>query len=131
MTELLIRGGWVVGEAASVRADVHVRDGVIVAVGEDLEVPDGARVIEAEGSWVGPGFVDLHTHLREPGGEAAETVASGARAAAVGGFTAIVAMPNTEPAIDSVDTAAYVLSRGRHAVVDVAVAGAITVGRRG
>ncbi len=131
MTELLIRGGWVVGEAATVRADVHVRDGAIVSVGEDLDVPTGALVIDAEGCWVGPGFVDLHAHLREPGGEAAETVASGARAAAVGGFTAIVAMPNTEPAIDSVDTASYVLSRGRHAVVDVAVAGAITVGRRG
>ena len=131
MCEFVIRGGWVVGPSSTVRADVYVRNGVIVAVGEDLDTPLSAPVIDAQGSWVGPGFVDLHSHLREPGAEATETVESGARAAALGGYTAIVAMPNTEPAIDSVDIAAYVLSRGRHAIIDVAVAGAITVGRAG
>ena len=73
-----------------------------------------------------PGFVDLHTHLREPGREAAETIESGARAGALGGYCALVAMPNTEPALDSVALVAYVLERGARTPLDVAVAGAIT-----
>ena len=80
---------------------------------------------------MGPGLVDLHAHLREPGGEEAETIESGARAAALGGYTAVVAMPNTEPACDSAAVVSQVLGRARDALCDVAVAGAITVGRRG
>ena len=78
-----------------------------------------------------PGLVDLHTHLREPGGEIAETVESGTRAAAVGGYTAVVAMPNTEPAIDNASIVRDVLALGRTALAEVAVAAAITVGRAG
>ena len=128
---ILIRGGLVVGPEASRVADVLVRDGVIAEVDERLDAPAGARVIDAEGCWVGPGLVDLHTHLREPGREEAETVESGARAAACGGYSAVVAMPNTEPALDNVALVSYVLERGERSVVDVAVAGAITQGRRG
>jgi dihydroorotase len=75
--------------------------------------------------------VDLHTHLREPGREEAETIESGAHAGAIGGYTALVAMPNTEPALDNVALVSYVLDRGARTPLDIAVAGAITVGRRG
>jgi dihydroorotase len=129
---VVIRGGTVVGAAGTSRADVALADGVVVAVGPDLDVPQGATVLDAGGCLVGPGLVDLHTHLRQPGREEAETVESGARAAALGGYTAVVAMPNTEPAIDSAATAAEVLALGRRAgLAEVAVAGAITVGRAG
>jgi len=121
----------VVGPSASAVADVLVVDGVISEVAERVDAPAGARVIDASGCWVGPGLVDLHTHLREPGREAAEDIESGARAAMVGGYTAIVAMPNTEPALDTVALVAYVLDRGAGTPIDVAVAGAITQGRRG
>ena len=104
---------------------------VIVEVAESLAVPLGARVLDAGGCLLGPGLVDLHTHLREPGHEEAETVESGARAAALGGYTAVVAMPNTEPAIDNAGVARDVLALGRNVTAEVAVAGAITVERAG
>jgi dihydroorotase len=131
VTTILVRGGLVVGERASNLADVIVEDGRIKEVGSSLAAPAGATTIDAEGCWVGPGFVDLHVHLREPGREEAETIESGARAAAMGGFSAIVAMPNTEPALDNAALVAYVLDRGAQTPIDVAVAGAITQGRRG
>jgi dihydroorotase len=130
-SRFVLRGGLVVGPAESRVADVVVDDGRIVEVGAGLAIPAGARVLDAEGCWVGPGFVDLHAHLREPGREEAETVESGARAAAVGGYSAIVAMPNTEPALDDAALVSFVLDRGARTPVDVAVAGAITQGRRG
>jgi dihydroorotase len=129
--EVVVRGGTVVDATGSRRADVAVRDGVVVAVGEGLDVPAKARVLEADGCVVTPGLVDLHAHLRQPGREEVETVESGARAAALGGYTAVVAMPNTEPAIDSAGTVREVLDLGAGACCDVRVAGAITKGRRG
>jgi dihydroorotase len=129
--EIVIRGGTVVDETGERRGDVLVRDGRIVAVEESIEAPAGASVLDAGGCVVSPGLVDLHAHLREPGGEIAETVESGSRAAALGGYTAVVAMPNTEPAIDSAAVARDVLALGDDAVAEIAVAGAITVGRRG
>lgn len=128
---VLVRGGTVVDATGERRADVLAEAGRIVAVGEGLEAPAGALVVDAGGCLVGPGLVDLHTHLREPGGEAAETVETGARAAALGGYTAVVAMPNTVPAIDSASVVRDVLALGAPAPCDVAVAGAITVGRAG
>src|ERR1700674_2753879 len=89
----------------------------------------GTGVLDASDCLVAPGLVDLHCHLREPGREEAETVDSGARAAALGGYTAVVAMPNTEPAVDSAAVARQVLDLGASACCQVAVAGAITVGR--
>jgi dihydroorotase len=127
----VIKGGTVVDATGSRRADVAVRDGVVAAVGDVLDVPSAARVLSAEGCVVAPGLVDLHAHLRQPGREEAETVESGSRAAALGGYTAVVAMPNTEPAIDSAGTAREVLDLGAGACCDVRVAGAITKGRRG
>ena len=128
---LVIRGGRVVGASGSSRADVVVAYGVVVAIGENLDVPKGAVVLDAAGCLVSPGLVDLHTHLRQPGREEAETIESGTRAAALGGFTALVAMPNTEPTIDSAAVAEEVLALGRDEPCEVLVAGAITLGRRG
>jgi len=126
-----VRGGTVVDETGERRADVLVEDARIVEVAPAIEPPRGATVLDAGGCLVAPGLVDLHTHLREPGGEAAETVESGARAAALGGYTAVVAMPNTDPAIDNAAIVRDVLALGTGACADVALAGAITVGRAG
>jgi dihydroorotase len=128
---LVIRGGTVIDQTGERRADVVVVDGVIRDVDESVDVPSGATVLEADGCVVAPGLVDLHTHLREPGREEAETIESGTRAAALGGFTAVVAMPNTEPALDSAEAVRNVMDLAEKATAQVAVAGAITIGRAG
>ncbi|HET9600267.1 MAG TPA: dihydroorotase [Acidimicrobiales bacterium] len=128
MSELVIKGATVVDVTGSRRADVVVAEGRIAAVGGDLEA---AEVLDAGGCVLAPGLVDLHTHLRQPGHEEAETVETGSRAAALGGYTAVVAMPNTIPAIDAAAMVHEVLDLGRDALCDVRVAGAITVGREG
>jgi dihydroorotase len=128
---LVIRGGSLVGPGGLARLDVAVAGATVIALAETIDAPAGCTVLDATGCLVGPGLVDLHTHLRQPGREEAETVESGARAAALGGYTAVVAMPNTEPAIDSAGVARQVLELGRGAPAEVAVAGAITVGRAG
>lgn len=128
---VVVSGGTVVDATGARRADVLVEDGVVRAVGEGIETPSGATVLDAGGALVSPGLVDLHTHLRQPGREEAETVESGSRAAALGGFTAVVAMPNTDPPIDNAAVVSEVLDLGRRAMCQVAVAGAITVGRAG
>ncbi len=128
--DLVIKGGTVLDETGRRSADVAVADGVIVEVAESIDA-GSAAVLDAGGCLVTPGLVDLHVHLREPGREEAETIETGARAAALGGFTAVLAMPNTEPAIDSVAVAREVLDKGRDAVIDVYSSGSITVGRKG
>jgi dihydroorotase len=128
--QLILRGGTVVDAIGSRRADVRVADGRVVEVGEGLDA-SGAEVLDAEGAIVGPGLVDVHAHLRQPGREEAETVESGSRCAALGGYTAVVAMPNTTPAIDSAAVVREVLELGRSAPCDVYASGAITVGRAG
>jgi dihydroorotase len=117
-----------VDASGSRRADVLVRGGIVAAVGDGLEAK---HAVDASGCIVGPGLVDLHAHLREPGKEEAETVETGARAAALGGYTAVIAMPNTEPAIDSAAVVREVLGLGASACCEVYPAGAITVGRKG
>jgi dihydroorotase len=124
----VIRGGTVLDAGGERRADVLVRDGVVAEVGENLEAE---RVLDASGCVVAPGLVDLHAHLREPGGEDAEDIATGARAAALGGYTAIVAMPNTDPPIDTAAVVAQIVRAGRDAACQVAVSGCITKGRSG
>ena len=94
-------------------------------------MPAGARVLDAEGCVVAPGLVDIQVHFREPGREEAETIETGARAAALGGFTAVVAMPNTTPPLDDAKVVAAVLEKGRQAACLVTVAGCITQGRAG
>jgi len=130
-TRLCVRGGAVVDARGERRADVLIEAGRIVAVERTIDPPVGTSVLDASGCVVAPGLVDLHTHLREPGSEDAETIDSGARAAALGGYTAVVAMPNTEPPIDSAAAVRAVLALAAGACAEVAVAGAITVGRAG
>lgn len=113
MSELLIRGGRIIDPGANRDeiGDLLVRDGLVAAVGEfgeDVIGTADAREVDARGLVVTPGFVDLHTHLREPGFEEKETIASGSRAAVAGGFTTICCMPNTNPAIDSRAVVEYV-----------------------
>jgi dihydroorotase len=127
---LLLRGGTVIDETGERRADVVVRNGVIAEVGERLDVA-GAEVLDAEGAVVAPGLVDIQVHFREPGREEAETIETGARAAALGGFTAVVAMPNTTPPLDDAKVVGAILAQGRRAVCHVTVAGCITAGRAG
>ncbi len=128
---VLIQGGTVIDQAGERRADVLVDDGRITVVEPDLQAPSGATRLDAGGCIVAPGLVDLHTHLREPGREESETIETGTRAAALGGYTAVVAMPNTEPALDSAEAVRNVLELAATATAEVAVAGAITVGRAG
>lgn len=126
---LVIKGGSVVAADGVVIADVAIDEtGMITSVGSDLE---GDTILDAHGCWVLPGLVDLHSHLREPGAEEAETVMSGSACAVLGGYSAIVAMPNTTPAIDSAAVVDLVTALGNDAYCDVAVSGAITVGRAG
>jgi dihydroorotase len=125
----VVKGGRLIDATGQRSGDVVIGDdGTILAVGPDLAAP---RVLDASGCVVAPGLVDLHAHLRQPGREEAETVESGSRCAALGGYTAVMAMPNTEPAIDSAAMVREVDDLGRDACCDVAVAGAITVGREG
>lgn len=128
MSSVVIKGGRVVDPTGSRPADVLVDDGRIAAVGADLT---GDRVLDAGGCVVAPGLVDLHAHLRQPGKEEAETIETGSRCAALGGFTAVVAMPNTTPAIDSAAVVREVLDLGRTALCAVHPSGAITVDRAG
>lgn len=124
---ILIKGASLLGERS---ADVLVVDGTIAEIG----TPDaaGARVVEADGLVLLPGLVDLHTHLREPGREDAETILTGSRAAAVGGYTAVLAMANTKPVTDTAEAAERVLDLGRQAgLVDVQPVGAVTKGLAG
>ena len=128
MTTYVIKGASVVGAPPT---DLLIRDGVVVAVGKDAAAP-GAEVLDAAGLVALPGLVDLHTHLREPGREDAETVETGSRAAALGGYTAVCAMANTDPVADTAGVVEQVWRLGRAAgLVDVQPVGAVTVGLAG
>ena len=130
---ILVHGGRVVDPASNIdeKLDVLVVDGRIAEIGADLAAPTGAVRVAAGGLIVAPGFVDLHTHLREPGQEHKETIASGARAAARGGFTTICAMPNTIPAMDTAAVIDGVLQRAKDVDCRVLPIGAVSKGRRG
>lgn len=131
---LLLRGGRVIDPSRGLdeTADVLVQDGKIAAVGSSLGVPDGANVRDVHGLVVAPGLVDIHVHLREPGNEDEETVASGARAAAAGGFTAVCAMPNTDPVTDNQAAVGFIVRQSMRAGgARVHPIGAISVGQRG
>ncbi len=133
MPELLIINGRVIDPASArdEQADVLIRGGLVAAVGPGLEAPD-ADVYDAAGRVVAPGFIDMHTHLREPGAEHAETIQTGSRAAAAGGFTSVCTMPNTSPVNDNATVTHYIMERAnRHAVVNVHPVGAITKESKG
>ncbi|CAN5894482.1 dihydroorotase [soil metagenome] len=128
---IVVRNGQVLTTSGTVTADVVI-DGPTIRAIEPGFGEAAATEIDAEGCWVGPGLVDLHVHLREPGEEWKEDVSSGSGAAAAGGFTAIVAMPNTDPPIDAGHRAGFVRERGIQAgLCRVMPSGAITLGRAG
>ncbi len=128
MTTYLLKGARPYGGEA---ADIVLKDGRIASIGENLTVPT-AEVVDAAGLIALPGLVDLHTHLREPGREDAETVETGSRAAALGGFTAVHAMANTDPVADTAGVVEQVWRLGQEAgLVDVLPVGAVTVGLSG
>lgn len=128
MSGILIRGAAILGGD---RADIRIADGRFVAVGTAVASADDL-VIDAEGLVALPGLVDLHTHLREPGGEASETVLTGTQAAAAGGFTAVFAMANTTPVADTAGVVEQVEALGRqHGYATVRPIGAVTVGLAG
>ncbi len=130
---LLLKGGRVIDPEVGLDAvcDVLIRDGVIVEIGTDLKMAKGETVDCAE-KIVLPGLVDAHTHLREPGQEYKETIASGTRAAAHGGFTAVCAMPNTDPVCDTGSKVRFIVERAADAgVVRVHPIGAVTKGQKG
>ncbi len=128
MPKLVVRNGRVIDPASALDAvcDVFCVNGYIAAIGEKLYAT-GAEEFDATGLIVAPGFIDMHVHLREPGFEHAETIETGARAAAAGGFTSICCMPNTAPVNDSPTVTSYIVERAkRDAVVNVFPIGAIT-----
>ena len=134
MTDLLIRGGRVIDPSRGTDgvADLYLKDGKIEAVGRNIPAPPGADVLDATGKVVAPGLIDLHVHLREPGFEHAETIATGALAAVAGGFTAVCAMPNTDPVTDSQATVGFVVRQSiRAGLARVYPIGAVSMGQRG
>lgn len=134
MTTVLLRGGRLVdpGTGLDKTGDLLVRDGRIEHAGHRLERVEGADEIDCTGLLVTPGFIDVHCHLREPGREDVETIATGARAAAAGGFTAVCAMPNTHPVTDNQAAVGFVLRQGQRAGASrVYPIGAISVGQEG
>jgi dihydroorotase len=131
---ILIRGGRVIDPSQGVNevTDVLVADGTVRATGRDLGQPDGALVIQAAGKVVAPGLIDLHVHLREPGQEELETVATGAMAAAAGGFSAVCAMPNTDPVTDNQAAVGFIVSQAQRAArARVYPIGAVSLGQQG
>jgi dihydroorotase len=131
---LLLRGGRVIDPANNLDAvqDVLIAEGKIERLGLSLEAPAGAEIVDASGKIVCPGFIDIHVHLREPGYEYKETVATGTRAAAAGGFTAVCCMANTNPVNDNGAVTDYILAKAKvEGVVRVYPIGAVTRGLRG
>src|SRR5579862_3345635 len=130
---IVIRNGRVIDPASGTDriADVLIVDGRVAGVAPNLSSPK-AEVFDASGLVVAPGFIDMHVHLREPGFEHAETIESGSRAAAAGGFTSVCCMPNTKPVNDSATVTSYIVERARRlAAVNVFPIGAITKGSAG
>ncbi|MFZ9599371.1 MAG: dihydroorotase [Ilumatobacteraceae bacterium] len=126
---IVIKGGTVINRSSQEVADVKIENDCVVEVGKNLK---GDIQLDASGCIVSSGFVDLHAHLREPGKEEAETIETGSRAGALGGYTALVAMPNTDPPQDSVAVIDFVREQGKRAgLVDVIPSGCITLGRQG
>ncbi len=133
MSKLVIKNGRVIDPSQEIDtvADVAIEDGVVREIAPDINTI-GSQVFDASGTIVAPGFIDMHVHLREPGFEHSETIETGARAAAAGGFTSIACMPNTQPVNDSATVTSYIMERARRfAAVNVYPIGAITKGSAG
>ncbi|BCG47583.1 Dihydroorotase [Citrifermentans bremense] len=131
---LLIKGGRVIDPSQGMDAvmDVLIADGVVLELGQGLSAPEGTPAIDATGLIVTPGLIDMHVHLRDPGLEYKEDIATGSRSAAAGGFTSVACMPNTSPVIDSKAVASYVINKAKsEALVNVFPIGCITKGGKG
>jgi dihydroorotase len=131
---LLIRGGRVIdpSQGHDGVADVLIADGRIADVGRGLGAPDGAELMDGKGMVVAPGLIDLHVHLREPGREDVETIATGARAAAAGGFTAVCPMPNTDPVTDNQAAVGFIVKQAQAAgAARVYPIAAVSLGQKG
>ena len=134
MRPILIVGGRIVDPSRHTDelADLYLADGKVQAMGRDLGRPDDALVLDASGKVVAPGLIDLHVHLREPGQEDIETVATGAMAAAAGGFSAVCAMPNTDPVTDNQAAVGFIVSQAQRAEkARVYPIGAVSLGQKG
>jgi dihydroorotase len=131
--KLLIKGGRMVSPAQSFDAitDILIENGHIIEIGAELSSA-GAQIFDAQGLVVAPGLIDMHVHLREPGQEAKEDIASGTRAAAAGGFTTIACMPNTNPVVDSAIIVSGIIKRAElEGIVNVKVIGSLSKGQQG
>jgi dihydroorotase len=131
---ILIRGGRIIDPSRNTDevADLFLADGKVQATGRDLGHPDDALVLDAAGRVVAPGLIDVHVHLREPGQEDLETVATGAMAAAAGGFSAVCAMPNTNPVTDNQAAVGFIVSQAQRAAkARVYPIGAVSLGQKG
>jgi len=134
MKPMVLRGGRVIDPSSGrdETADVIIQDGRITGIGRNQGVPDGADLHDVAGLVVAPGLIDLHTHLREPGQEDRETIATGSAAAAAGGFTAVCAMPNTDPPIDNQSAVGFVVKQGAAAgAARVYPIAAVSLGQKG
>lgn len=128
MSKLVIKNGRVIDPASALNrvCDIAIEDGIVREIAENIETT-GVEIFDASSAIVAPGFIDMHVHLREPGFEHAETIESGSRAAAAGGFTSVCCMPNTQPVNDNATVTSYITERARRfAVVNVYPIGAIT-----
>ncbi|MEM9996399.1 MAG: dihydroorotase, partial [Bacteroidota bacterium] len=132
MNDLLLTGGTLLDPATgdTRRADVLIRDGRIAEIGDELSA-GGVEIYDASGKTISPGWFDMHVHFREPGQEHKETIATGVRAAAFGGFTGVACMPNTEPPIASRDVVEFVRKQAEGLPVDVHPIGTVSKGRQG
>jgi dihydroorotase len=131
---LLIKGGRVIdpGQKLDDTLDVLVENGLIKEIGKGLVAPTGAETVDAAGKYVVPGLIDMHVHLRDPGLEYKEDIVSGTRAAAAGGFTSVVCMPNTKPTIDNKAIASYIINKAKaEGFANVFPVGSITYGLSG
>ncbi|HON39443.1 MAG TPA: amidohydrolase family protein, partial [Deltaproteobacteria bacterium] len=129
-----IKGGTIIDPANGIEqaGDIHIREGLIADVCLNGSRETDEEVIDAAGLWVLPGLIDMHVHLREPGFEYKEDITSGSRAAAAGGITTVVCMPNTNPVNDNPSVTRYIVEKARHkALIRVLPAGAITRGLQG
>jgi dihydroorotase len=129
---LLLKNGRVIdpGQNLDAIVDILIDGENILRVGQNIR-QSGAKIVDVSGLIVAPGFIDLHVHLREPGKEQAETIASGSLAAAAGGFTAVACMPNTQPANDSIATTKFILEKAQEAPIEVLPIAAITMNQAG